>query len=104
MTNDKAAELVIRLHASSEAGRVEWRPTTRPDEFEASFPRHSLRTRQKKRGEEIDYFISILNEEGAIIEEFSDFDLPRQRFEESSAFELMGEIYEMARRKAMGAD
>ena len=105
MSHNKAVELVSRLHGSTKADRVDWRPTTRNDEFEVSFPRYSIRVRQKRRrGEEFDYFITILNEEGVMVEEFSDLDLAQEEFEESSAFQLMSEIHEMARRKAMGAD
>lgn len=103
MSYPKIARLVETLLSQTEAGTLIWAQTEKSEIFQASFPRYSVRVYQDNNNSsgQPDYFLQILNEVGEIIEEVSDPDL---RDVLQGAFTKMQNLYEGARRSAMGVD
>jgi len=107
MIDKRFVHLVTKLHENTLRKRISWRPTPDNEVFEAVFPQYSLRIGLKQRRETLDYVINILNDEGIAVEDFSDEDLSRDfslDAPQQGWFRFMGEIHEMARRQALGAD
>jgi len=98
--SDKMLKIIDRLHQHSVEGKVIWRETERTDSFQVSFSGYSVRTdvrRSRKTPGAQEYFVSVLNANGDVMEEIGDEDL-------EDYFVLMKELFEMARRKALGVD
>jgi len=103
MSYPKIARLVETLLLQTEAGTLQWAQTERSEIFQASFPRYSIRVYPDNNRSALqpDYFLQILNEVGEIVEEVSDPDL---RDVMELAFTKMQNLYEGARRSAMGVE
>jgi hypothetical protein len=107
MVDDRIARLVSRLHRNTKNNKISWSVTADDEIFEAAFPRYALRIHAGEGRFSNMYFINILNEHGVSVENFSDADLTDRFFgtaPEQGWDGLMREIYEMARRQALGAD
>ncbi len=101
----KLTRLVKLLQVRTLDGDIEWEETARPGVYQAAFPKYavSISTRRNRDDpEETDYFVTIHNEEGKAVEQKSDIDLRGQGL--SEAYPLMQEIYDTARRQALGTD
>jgi len=103
MAHPKMAPLIVKLRERTAAGSVAWEPTTRKDVFQASFPGYSVKISQEPSPSHagLDVKVSIFNEEGALVDEVRDEEL---RDALPASFQLLIELYEMARGKAMGVD
>lgn len=100
MANDKLTSLIALLKQKTELGDVDWGETERPGVFQVSFPKYTVRlSRKMAPSNSYDYVISIIDMEGDIVEEVDDTDFP-----DDNMYHLMGELYEMARRKVKGVD
>ena len=79
MAIDKHRTLVTRLLVRSEAGDLDWKEAVQSDAFDVSFNDNSVRVRQVSKGENIapDYEISLINEEGRIVDQFLDTELDK---------------------------
>jgi len=77
--------------------------TGRSDVFQTALPSYVLRlaTAQGRGGE--DYIVSIVDAFGTVLESASDVDV-KKAFPAVQAYALMKELYEMARRSALGVD
>lgn len=107
MVNEKTVELITRLHKNTLAGKIPWQRSANKAAFEAAFPRYSLQISEESKRDQLDYVVTILNDEGLEIDEFSDVDLSGrfpQKAPPGGWFTLMDEIYDAARRQALGAD
>ena len=88
----------------TEAGNVAWEPTASDDVFQVAFPQYSVQISTQPSVEpdaEVDYIMRIFNQQGTLVEEVTDIDV-RKSLE--GAFQIMREIHDGARRKAMGVD
>ncbi|RBC03299.1 hypothetical protein C3E97_004510 [Pseudomonas sp. MWU12-2115] len=102
MSYPKIAKLVETLAVQTESGSLQWAQTEKSDMFQASFPRYSIRLYPKTASTfEVDYVLQILNDLGDIVEEVSDPDL---RSVLENPFNKMRDLYEGARRSAMGVE
>jgi hypothetical protein len=103
MSDERIVRLVKRLHDSTQKKKISWEPAPEYKAFIASFPRYSIRIEEQG----LDYVIRIINDEGLVVDNFSDEDLVEQ-FRDASPehgwSKFMSEIYDMARRQALDAD
>ena len=105
-TEEKILKLVEGLLAKTKSGDVVWERTSSPDVFQAAFPSYTVRVstrRSENQLEALDYVVSILDEAGTTIERASDVDLTKA-LGGVSAYQLMQELYALARRQALGVD
>jgi hypothetical protein len=94
--------------ARSNEGKVRWEKTVDSGEYQAAFPHYSVRTfsRFNTEADVEDYFLQIFNDEGELVEEISDgeFSLMLGPTAVPSGFKVMKDLYEVARRTAMGVE
>jgi hypothetical protein len=104
-TEEKLLKLFQRLHAKTKAGEIKWEQTSRSDVFQTAFPNYvvKLSARPSDSGEAFDYFVSIVNENGVVLETASDIDISKA-FPAVEAYKTMRELYDMARREALGVN
>src|SRR6266700_50910 len=104
MVNSRSVILVERLHERTLNNKLLWEKTVVPGVFQVVFGVHSI---QVAKREDVDswgtvighsFSMEIYNEEGTLIEEIRAKDL------EESASQKLEELYELARRQAMGVD
>ncbi|WP_330206609.1 hypothetical protein [Pseudomonas sp. AM14(2022)] len=103
MSYPKIAKLIETLLSQTESGALPWAQTEKSDMFQASFPRYSIRIypQRSHNSLEPDYVLQILNDLGDIVEEVSDPDLQSVL---ETPFLVMRNLYEGARRSAMGVE
>jgi hypothetical protein len=106
--DSKPIRLVQQLLARSNEGKVRWEKTVDSGEYQAAFPHYSVRTFSRFNSETDveDYFLQIYNEEGELVEEISDgeFTIMLGPNATPSGFKIMKDLYEVARRTAMGVE
>jgi len=106
--DSKPVRLIQQLLARSNEGKVKWEKTVNSAVYQAAFPHYSVRTfsRFNPEVDENDYFLQIFNEEGELVEEISDGDLHVMLGQTAvpNAFKIMKDLYEVARRTAMGVE
>lgn len=108
MVSGKYLELIDSLLAKTEAGKIEWKKTAKPNAFQISFPHYSIMLEHKERFQQqeipiiktnsSEYIIVILDSEGRGVDFFTDRDLNNEYQER------LAEIHQQARRQALGAD
>jgi hypothetical protein len=105
MANDKYVRLVNRLVQLTREGSLTWESTVGMDTYQSSFPTYGVRIWSDERdGGELDYVLQIVNSEGTVIDEIRDTSFAPGDFGQSSAFREMGDLFRLAKRKALGAD
>ena len=89
----------INYHTKNEA--IKWHQTQQSDIFQAFFPNHSVQITYEKLiyPTKTKYYLSIYNEEGELIEDISEDDTSID-----NTNLLLAEVYQTARRQAMGLD
>jgi hypothetical protein len=99
MANDKYAQIVDRLIYKTNQREIEWKEGVYPGAFQVSFPNYSL-TLIPREGQDdtTDYIIGIIDSDGHTIDTFSDVDLG------GDYYAKMAELYQNARRQALGVD
>jgi hypothetical protein len=106
MSVEKIVDLVLKLNVLTNQGELSWEETTR-DEFQVAFPDYTVRVRREDVENQYGDFIgekfwfSIRNDKGRIIDEVSADDLSG-RLPDPTA--ILRELYNGARRRALGAD
>ena len=107
MSFDKHGHLVESLLDQSHAGALEWKPTARDSAFQVSFRANSLQISENQHPEFVEegvyYMISLINSEGLTVDTFTAADL-RDLPDGKNYWSMMREIYQLARRTALGAD
>jgi len=93
----KTGRIVLKLSEMTHAGKVEWEETENEGIYMVAFRDYAVRIWRAGA----DYFIGIYNAEGVKIEEVSDVALSD---DVSDAYTKMGDLYEAARRRAMGVE
>jgi hypothetical protein len=110
MADPKLSILLKRLSKRTREGKIAWAKTIEDDKFQTAFP-EGIAIQLSKRpsrdpdspADAIDYVLTILNEEGDIVEELSDLDFDHSDLGENP-YVLMREMHNTARRIAMGAE
>jgi len=104
-TEARMLKLVRLLHAKTQAGELQWERTAYLNNFQSSFPSYVVRVSMKQGEADAgpDYYVAIRDQEGTLIERAGDADIERA-VPNSRAFVLMGELYSMARRQALGVN
>jgi hypothetical protein len=118
MASKKYGSLVRRLVDKTNRNELGWRESPMPEVYQVSFSRYSLKISEVQEARQDSYVISVLNSDGTVIDSFSDADLdvkPDQlgliRTEFSNQLTvnipfsaLLRDLYQKARRQALGAD
>jgi hypothetical protein len=99
MGNEKMVSLLQKLYQRTSEGRVPWQETEMPEVFQAAFPGYAVRIHHDPDSGDI--VLSLFNEEGAQIEEVTDEDIKNEL---QNSFTLMKDLYDTARRTAMGVE
>lgn len=100
--NSKYATLAQRLVARQAKGRLDWKETEADGLFQVSFPDYSIRISLQENRYGNDYaVVSIYNEEGTELDTFSSLNL---QDEWPDANEQLVQLYQSARRAALGVD
>jgi hypothetical protein len=97
--HERIAKLIERLHEKTKAKTIAWEKSPSGN-FEASFPNYTVELSQ---GGSTRLFLTIYNEEGDMLDKISDETL----MTEAELFDhglMLGELYGMARRIALGSD
>jgi hypothetical protein len=112
MSLEKQWRIVQLLFEKTQAGELDWKPTVEDNAFQVSFRNYTLILREQPSDEApdtSDYVVSLLNETGDLADTFSDVGL-QQEFGGSITpssmrpYQLMARMFQLARRKATGAD
>lgn len=101
MADQRILTLINRLRERTDQGKVSWREADRGDAFLASFSNNSVSVsqRESRQGSGAEYVIRILNSWGDTIEEVGDED-----FQNQEVYETMKNLFDKARRIALGLD
>src|SRR5205807_6830201 len=104
MSESKAAALIARLHDRTKEGKISWERTVDEGVFRATFGATSLSLVPGKTSDgwgnyDPTTLLRIFNDEGSVIEEISS-----ETVGQRALADLMQELYELARRQAMGVD
>ena|SRR5581483_1069783 len=94
----KHVALLERLIAKTAAGELPWKESANEGEYVVSFPNFSVGISFPVA----DVVLKIVNEQGQIIDQVDDPELGRAGM--INAFDQMKDLYESARRSALGAD
>jgi hypothetical protein len=106
--SEKFVTLARRLQ--TKAGGIEWEKTDEDGTYETDFAGFGVQIAEiDEEGEETIYVLRIFDQEGVLLDEFSDEDLTeilnlKNPTEPSEMFELMQDIHRAARRSAMGVE
>ena len=99
-SREKLGFLLEQLRRQTQANRLKWEPSVRPNVFQTAFPHYTIQI--ECRGlESVVYLLRILNEEGIPVEELNEFQLQPYHADPSA---LLGELFAAARRQALGAN
>lgn len=105
MPYEKMARLVARLAARTEDGSVNWEETAVTGQFQLAFPNYSvLVLLQESKGQiagALDVVLRVCNTAGDVVEEVADPDLEDIL---ENPYQDMLELYQLARRSAMGVE
>jgi hypothetical protein len=101
---EKLVSMIMKLHERTRDGNVNWEQTVDDGVFQASFPNYSVQASRRPSREsprDFDFVLRIFNDHGSLVEEVADTDLGQDL---ESPYQIMREIYDGARSKAMGLD
>jgi hypothetical protein len=98
----RVVRLVQLLDKKTKDGEIQWERTETDGVFQHAFPDYSVRIAFHQE-EFADYYVLIIyNAEGSVIESVTNDDLEQEGLR--NAFSVMQEMYNTARRAAMGID
>jgi hypothetical protein len=107
MSLEKPRKLMEVLVRRTRKGEIDWQESF-PDMFQVSFKDNSvqLRAESDQVRETVVYTVSLLNSEGEVADRFTDEDLDNEQFGRTGGrwFKELGELHNLARRRARGAD
>jgi hypothetical protein len=104
MNIDKYVKILQLLAEQTNSGKLNWKETGDQSKFLVSFPNYSIIVSEEMgEGDEQDYFISIVNSEGRVVDRFSAAMFPNWIWG-SNAYGVIRDLYNQARRKALRAD
>lgn len=99
-------KLVEKLHLRTIDGDLKWEETEDDGIYQVAFPNFSVRVSGlQSRGETLDYWVTIYNADGKLIDGVSDVDLKDELLKiDLTSYAFMKELYDYARRVAMGVN
>lgn len=97
MVDDRLVKLIIKLHERTTRGELHWQQTPEEHAFSASFAKYSTVVASIPR----DFMLRLHGPDGRFLESIRGYDL--MGYDQSAARNLE-ELYEMARREALGVD
>lgn len=103
---DKLHIFVQVLAKRTSEGRIPWERTVNDGVYEAAFSDYTVRvfTRNSREGsDQSDIVINILDVDGQIIDEIDDETLAGA-WRSGKAYQLLSEMYKLARRRALGVE
>jgi hypothetical protein len=107
MSLEKPRKLMEVLVRRTRAGEIDWQESI-PDLFQVSFKDNSVQLRMETddRNETVVYVVSLLNSEGEVADRFTDEDLDNDQYGKTGElwFKELGQLHNLARRRARGAD
>ena len=103
MTTEKYEKIVDGLARKTANDELEWKETADPNTFQVSFVNYSITIEERYVPEQNlpDYLVTIRNSEGNAIDSFSDTFLDQRSM---GYYKVMRDIYQKARRQALGVD
>ncbi|HWC61011.1 MAG TPA: hypothetical protein VHC44_15055 [Verrucomicrobiae bacterium] len=111
MTEEKIAEMVLKIDEKTAQTGLSWEKTTKENEFQAVLGRWVVRIREDylPQDDANDYTLSITDYNGTQLESLTDSDLVGifKRVSNTlgrNAYQTMRNIYKNAKRQAMGVD
>jgi|WetSurMetagenome_2_1015567.scaffolds.fasta_scaffold115988_2 hypothetical protein len=104
MAYDKIIKLVEKLYDKTMENKIQWEQIfLEGGIYQASFPEFTIKIKQLNRGGDNFIIIQIYNSVGELIDEIDDADVQKEN-PDFVAYELMHDLFEKARRIAMGTD
>lgn len=105
MSYEKIGRLLNNIHSSTSNGLVTWDESALNNAYELSFSKYSVRICREGtgliKGNEVNYHIQIINDEGDTIEDVTDQDL--EHVIQNPVY-MMKEIHDIARRQVLGVE
>lgn len=101
MSDSKIVRLIQGIVRQTNAGKIDWEVTESEEVFQASFPNYSIRLSYTTSNMGTDYWLTIMNDEGLVIESVSDVQI---KSELEGSYRIMEGLYSDARRVALGVD
>ena len=104
MEKNKLVKLIEQLSSKSMKGELDWEQTDKEGIFQLTLAKYTIRISVMPASENpdaLDIFLAIYNEEGSLIERAVDYDMKNEFV---NSYKIFKEIYDNARRKAMGVD
>ena len=102
MADEKIEILLKKIYDKTMTGSIKWEETNKEGVYQAPLSGYSIlisKRPSRKQADSLEFVLSINNFTGELIEEVGDED-----FDFENSYEYMSQLYEGARRKAMGTD
>ena len=105
MSFEKQKRLVERLLDKTRGSELSWQESVRSDEFQVAFPNSGVQIRSIKNGNFTDFYISLIDSSGRIVDGFSQDQLDQDGPHKSGPWShVLGELHALARRSALNSD
>jgi len=101
MASAKHIELLKLLYDKTIRGEIEWTESGTEGIFQVSFSNYSVLINSE--GSPADYSLSIVNDNGDVVDRFSDTDFTKEQYDNGWYLKFEA-LYETARRTALGAE
>ena len=98
---EKHRRLVEALLEKTMNGLIAWKETAEDGTYQVSFASNSLQIKEGGANN-ADIIIDLINDEGVAVDSFSDRDI--EAFEPGQYFRMMQDLYQRARRIALGSE
>lgn len=107
MVEEKILKIVRHLYATTREGNVAWEKTTSRTAFQTAFPGYTVRIWLREGMEQPDaqdVVVAVYDAIGTKLEEATDVDLQKIAPEGAQVYSMMLELYDLARRQALGVE
>jgi hypothetical protein len=104
MAEGKLGNLVHVLQQHTNEQKIIWEKTVNEDVFQVAFSNYIVHIGYRLFDTQIEYFIRILDDYNAIVEEATDIDLQSELGGARQSYKTMEALYGSARSQAMGVD
>jgi hypothetical protein len=105
MSTNRYIQLLQLLVEQTDSGKLDWKDTGEESKFFVAFPNYSILISEEP-GESVlfpEYYISVVNSEGRIVDRFSAATLPSEILGKNS-YNVMRDLFSQARRSALRVD